>query len=50
METTEGKEMIGMCELCGKRLARFYDHDLEIRLCKECRASFVRGDKFVEET
>lgn len=40
--------MIGLCDVCGKRLARFYDDDLELRMCGECRASYVHGDEYVE--
>ena len=42
--------MIGLCEICGKRLARFYDESLELRLCGECRASYVHGDELAGGT
>lgn len=49
MDTTEGGKMIGLCELCGKRIARIYDPDLELRVCKECRESYKHGDEYVED-
>lgn len=42
--------MICLCQICGKRPARIYDDDLELKVCRECRASYVHGDEFVEET
>lgn len=41
--------MIGLCQICGKRPAKIYDDDLELRMCGECRASFKRGDELAGE-
>lgn len=41
--------MIGLCQICGKRPAKIYDDDLELRMCGECRASFKRGDELGED-
>lgn len=41
--------MIGLCQICGKRPARIYDDDLELRMCGECRASYKHGDELGED-
>jgi uncharacterized protein with PIN domain len=36
-----------ICQLCGRRIARIYDEDLELRLCPVCRASYQHGDFYM---
>lgn len=41
--------MIGLCQICGRNPATIYDDDLELRVCGECRASYVHGDEMAVE-
>ena len=41
--------MIGLCQICGRNPATIYDDNLELRVCAECRASYVHGDEMAVE-
>ena len=41
--------MIGLCQICGRNPATIYDDDLELRVCGDCRASYVHGDEMAME-